>query len=182
MTPGQRRLRLRDRQLDTYPSARARAGFLLVILVTTIVLYYEAYVGGSVGPAILTHYQISFHFYLTVIVVSNVIGALASLLAARVDRWGRANLVVWGLLVASAATCFAIPSATNGYEFGVYASVVGFVEGMVLVATPALVRDFSPQVRRGAAMGVWTMGPVVGSLVVTEVASNTLGHLHAWQD
>lgn len=182
MTAGQRRLHLWDRQLDTYPSARARAGFLLVILVTTIVLYYEAYVGGSVGPAILAHYQISFHFYLTVIVVSNVIGALASLLAARVDRWGRANLVVWGLLVASAATCFAIPSATNGYEFGVFASVVGFVEGMVLVATPALVRDFSPQVRRGAAMGVWTMGPVIGSLVVTEVASNTLDHLHAWQD
>ncbi len=182
MTPAQRRLRLWDRQLDTYPSARARAGFLLVIVVTTIVLYYEAYVGGSVGPAILAHYQISFHFYLTVIVVSNVIGALASLLAARVDRWGRANLVVWGLLIASAATCFGVPSATNGYEFGVFASVVGFVEGMVLVATPALVRDFSPQVRRGAAMGLWTMGPVVGSLVVTEVASNTLGHLHAWQD
>lgn len=176
------RLRLFDRQLDTYPSGGARAAFLLVIVSTTIVLYYEAYVGGSVAPAILAHYQISFHFYLTVIVVSNVVGALSSLLAARADRWGRANLVVWGLLVASAVTCFAIPSATNGDELGVFVSVVGFVEGMVLVATPALVRDFSPQVHRGAAMGVWTVGPVIGSLVVTEVASNTLDHLHAWQD
>ncbi len=62
------------------------------------------------------------------------------------------------------------------------AAIVGFVEGMVLVATPALVRDFSPQLGRGRAMGIWTMGPVLGSLVVSEVASNTLPHLHAWQD
>jgi MFS family permease len=31
-------------------------------------------------------------------------------------------------------------------------------------------------------MGLWTLGPVVGSLIVSEVASNTLPHLHAWQD
>jgi MFS family permease len=31
-------------------------------------------------------------------------------------------------------------------------------------------------------MGFWTLGPVVGSLVVAEVSSNTLNHMHAWQD
>jgi MFS family permease len=31
-------------------------------------------------------------------------------------------------------------------------------------------------------MGFWTLGPVIGSLGVTEVSSNTLGHLKAWQD
>jgi MFS family permease len=175
-------IRLWDRKLDSYPSARARAGFLAVILATTIVLYYQAYVGGAVGPAILAQYQISFHFYLNVVVISNGIGALTSLLAARADRWGRANLVVWGLLCSSLVQFLLVPVASNAYEFAVFVSIVGFVEGMVLVATPALVRDFSPQVRRGAAMGLWTMGPVLGSLVVTEVASNTLDHLHAWQD
>ncbi len=175
-------IRLWNRQLDSYPSARARAGFLFVILATTIVLYYQAYVGGAVGPAILAQYQISFHFYLNVVVISNGVGALTSLLAARADRWGRANLVVWGLLCSSLVQFLLVPIASNAYEFAVFVSIVGFVEGMVLVATPALVRDFSPQVRRGAAMGLWTMGPVLGSLVVTEVASNTLDHLHAWQD
>ena len=175
-------IRLWDRKLDAYPSARARTGFLFVILATTVVLYYQAYVGGAVGPSILAQYQISFHFYLNVVVISNAIGALTSLLAARADRWGRANLVVWGLLCSSVVQFLLVPVASNAYEFAVYVSIVGFVEGMVLVATPALVRDFSPQVRRGAAMGLWTMGPVLGSLVVTEVASNTLDHLHAWQD
>ena len=61
-------------------------------------------------------------------------------------------------------------------------AAVGFFEGIVLVATPALVRDFSPQNRRGRAMGLWTLGPVLGSLTVSVIASTTLGHLHAWQD
>ena len=45
---------------------------------------------------------------------------------------------------------------------------------MILVATPALIRDFSPQLGRATAMGSWAIGPVVGSLVVTTVTSHTL--------
>ncbi len=51
----------------------------------------------------------------------------------------------------------------------------------MLVATPALIRDFSPQLGRASAMGFWTLGPVVGSLVVTEVSSNTLDAHPDWQ-
>jgi MFS transporter, ACS family, D-galactonate transporter len=42
------------------------------------------------------------------------------------------------------------------------------------VATPALIRDFSPQVGRATAMGFWTSGPVVGSLIVAAVGSATV--------
>jgi hypothetical protein len=59
--------------------------------------------------------------------------------------------------------------------------VVSFVEGMILVATPALIRDFSPQLGRASAMCFWTMGPVLGSLVVSEVASHTLDAHPDWQ-
>jgi len=52
--------------------------------------------------------------------------------------------------------------------------VVGVVEGICLVATPALIRDFSPQVGRATAMGFWTSGPVLGSLIVFVVASWTV--------
>jgi predicted MFS family arabinose efflux permease len=55
------------------------------------------------------------------------------------------------------------------------------VEGVALVATPALIRDFSPQVGRATAMAFWTMGPVLGSLVVTEVSSHTLSSHPNWQ-
>ncbi|HEY4948515.1 MAG TPA: MFS transporter, partial [Acidimicrobiales bacterium] len=171
-----------DRKLHRYPDPRARYGYLAVVVLTTIVLYYQQYVGGAVAPSVLAHFDMSFRFYLTVIVVSSVTGAVASLLAGLADRWGRANMVVWGLLVASTITAFGIPNATSSMAYGALVACVGFIEGMVLVATPALVRDFSPQTKRGAAMGFWVLGPVVGSLVVSEVASNTLAHLHPWQD
>lgn len=174
--------RLVDRQLDRYPDGPARYLFLAVVVASSIVLYYEQYVQGAVSPSVLAHFQISFRYYLTVVVVSNAVGAMASLAAGFADRWGRANLVVGGLLIASVVTGFAVPAAPGPLAYAALVSAVGLVEGVVLVATPALVRDFSPQLKRGTAMGLWTLGPVIGSLIVSEVASNTLEHLHAWQD
>jgi MFS family permease len=176
------RLRVFDRKLTHYPDVLVRYRYLLVVVLATIVLYYQQYVGGSVSPSVLAYFGMTFRYYLTVVVISSVVGALSSLLAGLADRWGRANIVVFGLLTASLTTAFGIPNATSRTEYALFVSIVGFIEGMVLVATPALVRDFSPQLGRGRAMGIWTMGPVLGSLVVSEVASNTLPHLHAWQD
>lgn len=170
------------RALAHYPSRRARTGYLALVVVATVVLYYQQYISGAVSTSILEHYAISFRYYLTVIVISNAAGAVASLVAGAADRWGRANLVVGGLVVASGITAFAIPEAHSAAEFALFVSIVGFVEGLVLVATPALVRDFSAQSGRGRAMGFWTLGPVAGSLVVAEVSSHTLTHMSAWQD
>ena len=49
------------------------------------------------------------------------------------------------------------------------------------MVTPALMRDFSPQVGRAQAMAFWTMGPVLGSLLVTMVSSHTLDSHPRWQ-
>ena len=78
----------------------------------------------------------------------------------------------WQRFLPTAA--FVAPNASNKTIFLVVLILAGFVEGIILVATPAMVRDFSPQLGRGTAMGFWTLGPVVGSLVVAAVASNTL--------
>jgi len=59
--------------------------------------------------------------------------------------------------------------------------VLGFIEGIILTVTPALVRDFSPRLGRAAAMGFWTVGPVGGSVLATFVASQTLPAYHTWQ-
>jgi MFS family permease len=170
------------RQTDRYPDTAPRLFSLGIVVLATIVLYYQLYVPGAVAPQILAHYHMSFRFYVDVTVVLNAVGAFTSVLAGLADRWGRANLVVYGLGVTALLTLFAVPHAPNEWAFGVALGAVGFVEGIMLVATPALVRDFSPQLGRASAMGLWTLGPVVGSLVVAEVASHTLSHLVAWQD
>jgi hypothetical protein len=170
------------RQIDHYPNTAKRVMFLAIVVVSTIILYYQLYVAGAVAPQILAHYHMSFRFYVDIIVVGNAVGAFTSVLAGLADRWGRANMVAYGLGVTGLLTLVGVPNAPNAWTYAVITAAVGFVEGIVLVATPALVRDFSPQLGRASAMGFWTLGPVVGSLVVAEVASQTLGHLVAWQD
>src|SRR5262249_45277485 len=71
-------------------------------------------------------------------------------------------------------TAFVLPAATDKWVFTIEGFVVGVVEGICLVATPALIRDFSPQVGRATAMGFWTSGPVVGSLIVAAVGTAPL--------
>jgi MFS family permease len=174
--------RLWDRTLDSYPDNRRRYLNLGIVVLATIVLYYEFYVPAAVTPSIIADFGITWPFFVYVIVVANLVGAFASLIAGLADRWGRSNLVTYGLLVTALVVLFGLPNAPNLWVYAVLYCTLGFVEGIILVATPALVRDFSPQLGRGLATGFWTMGPVVASLTVALVSSHTLSHLHAWQD
>jgi MFS family permease len=162
------------RQLQAYPDTQPRILYLAITVLATITLYYELYVSASVSTLILTNLHMSFTFFVVTLAFGNLIGAFGSLLAGITDRLGRANLVVGGLLLTGVFVAFVIPAATNKWFFAVATFVVGLVEGICLVATPALIRDFSPQVGRATAMGFWTSGPVVGSLIVAVVGSATV--------
>ena len=163
-----------NRQLDAYPDTGRRVFYLAITVLATITLYYELYVGGSVATLLLTNLHMSFTFYVIALAFGNLIGAFGSLFAGLTDRLGRANLVVFGLLFSGVFVAFILPAATDKWTFTIETFVVGFVEGVCLVATPALIRDFSPQVGRATAMGFWTSGPVVGSLIVAVVGSATI--------
>jgi len=162
------------RQLDAYPDTAPRVLFLAITVLATITLYYELYVGGSVSTLILVNLHMTFTFYVVTIAFGALIGAFGSLLAGLGDRLGRANMVVFGLLFTGVAVAFILPAMTSKWPFTIVSFVVSFVEGMCLVATPALIRDFSPQVGRATAMGFWTSGPVLGSLIVAVVGSATI--------
>ena len=158
--------RLWYRSLDRYPETGPRIRYLTIIVVATIVLYYQLYVAGAVAPSILQHYGMSFRYYVYAVgVVAAAVGAFATILAGLSDRWGRANMVTYGLALVALLTIFGVPNAPTKLSFVVLISAVGLVEGIVFVATPAMIRDFSPQLGRATAMGFWTLGPVVGSLV-----------------
>jgi MFS family permease len=170
------------RELAHYPETRTRMWYLTIVVLATVVLYYQFYIAGAVSPSIIAGLGMTFPFYVYIIVVANAVGAFGSLAAGLADRWGRANLVAYGLLITGVLTLVGIPNASGKWTYAVLFAIIGLVEGVILVATPALVRDFSPQLGRASAMGFWTLGPVVGSLVVAVVSSNTVGSLHPWQD
>jgi MFS family permease len=160
--------------LQHYPDTNLRLLYLAVTVLATVTLYYELYVGGSVATLLLVNLHMSFTFYVVTIAFGALIGAFGSLGAGLGDRLGRANMVVVGLLFTGLAVAFILPAMTNKWSFTIVSFVVSFVEGVCLVATPALIRDFSPQVGRATAMGFWTSGPVLGSLIVAVVATNTV--------
>jgi len=162
------------RQIDSYPNTTPRVFYLAITVLATVMLYYELYVGGSVSTLLLVNLHMSFTFFVITLAFGALIGAFGSLFAGLADRFGRANLVVFGLLFAGIFVGFIMPAATDKWTFTIESFVVGFVEGMCLVATPALIRDFSPQVGRATAMGFWTSGPVLGSLIVAAVGSATI--------
>lgn len=173
---------LLDHTIDEYPSTGPRTGYLIVAVTATIVLYYTYYTQTGVTPNILQGFHMSFGFYVWIVIVSNLIGAFASLPASQTDRLGRTNVVIYGLLIVAALITFGITNVSGEWGFAIVVSAIGLVEGAILVATPALVRDFSPQLGRASAMGFWTIGPVAGSLITSIIANHTLSSLHPWQD
>ena len=163
----------RHRYLEHYPSNGRRIWYLALAVIATIMLYYESYVLPSVAPLILKSFNLDVATYTRILLVSNLIGAISAIFGSFSDRFGRSNLIVYGLLITGIGTV--LMSLVNVFWlFFVLVGVLGFIEGIILVATPALVRDFSPRFGRALAMGFWTIGPVGGSVLATTVASQTL--------
>jgi MFS family permease len=173
--------RLWQRQLNHYPNNGPRFLSLGIIVATTVVLYYQLYLSGAVAIDILGNLHMSFLYYVNIAVIGYVFGAVASVVAGLADRYGRANIVTAGLALTGVLSLFVLPNMHSKLGFGIAFVAIGFVEGIVLVATPALIRDFSPQLGRASAMGFWTLGPVLGSLVVSAIVTNTASHDWQWQ-
>src|ERR1700729_2014500 len=118
-----------NRQLPHYPETRNRMWYLAIVVIATIVLYYELYIGGAVAPNILVGYGMTFPFYVYVSVVGNAIGAFGSLLAGLGDRWGRANLVAYGLVLTALLALFGIPNAHDEGTFAILTVVLRLLAG-----------------------------------------------------
>ena len=170
-----------QRELPHYPPKRVRVALLVLVVVITVSLYAELYVGGGVAPLMLGELRLPFGLFVLILAAGSLFGACGSLLAGFADRVGRSNLIVYGLLAVSLMTLFVLPNVTTPLQFALASCAVAAVEGVILVTTPALMRDFSPQVGRAAAMGFWTVGPVLGSLLVSGLNTLTLPLLHTWQ-
>lgn len=171
---------LRYRTLEHYPTNARRILYLALAVIATITLYYESYTLASVAPLVQAQFKLSLANYVYALVLGNILGAVSAIIGSFSDRVGRGNLIVYGLLITGICT-LALSLAGALPAFLILYWVLGFIEGIILTVTPALVRDFSPRLGRAAAMGFWTVGPVGGSVLATFVANQTLPVYHTWQ-
>ncbi len=172
---------LRRRPLTAYPASSRQAAYLSLALTTAVALAWCAQVAGAVAPQIMAQYGMSFRYYIAVAIVSIAVGALGSSTAGLADRIGRVTIISGGLFLHALLVLFAIPKADDKSSYLVLSALAGLIEGATGVALPALVRDFSPQVRRATAMALWALGPVLGALLVHAVASHTLDAHPDWR-
>ena len=170
------------RRIHRYPSHGMRYLYLGIVVLIAVVLYYVYWEEGATLPLLLPYYHMTFRYFLLLVVVSNGLGAFTALLGGLADRIGRVNLCLIGTFLIGIIQFAAIPNTSSKVLFSVEYSIIGIVEGIILVVTPALIRDFSPQVGRATAMGFWTVGPTLGYVVASLVALHTLTHLTPWQD
>ncbi|HXX91578.1 MAG TPA: MFS transporter [Acidimicrobiales bacterium] len=171
-----------SRRIHRYPSHPRRYMYLGIVVLIAVVLYYVYWEEGATLPLLLPYYHMSFRYFLLLVVVSNGLGAFAAILGGLADKIGRVNLCLIGTFVIGILQFAAIPNTSSKALFSIEYSIIGIVEGIILVVTPALIRDFSPQVGRATAMGFWTVGPTLGYVVASLVATHTLTHLKPWQD
>src|SRR5580693_1614830 len=114
------------RQLTQYPDTLPRLGYLGIVVLTTIMLYYLYYVEGAVTPLLLPYYHMSFQYFLYLLVVSNAIGAFSAFIGGLSDKIGRANLTIYGTLVVALIQLFDITHTTEKFWFAASYCVIGF--------------------------------------------------------
>ena len=122
-------------EIDDYPANGRRTGYLALAVLATIVLYYTYYTQTGVTPNILQNYHMSFSFYVWIVIISNLIGAFASLPASKTDKLGRANVIIYGLLIIGLLVAVGVPLASGEWGFATVICALGLVEGAILVAT-----------------------------------------------
>ena len=152
--------RLWNRELDHYPKNGARYLSLSIVVLATIVLYYQFYLAGSLAAGtggrngIIPDLHMSFVYYVNISVVGYIFGAAASFLAGVSDRYGRANIVTVGLLLTGLLCLIGMPLAHSKLAFAIVFIAIGFVEGIILVATPGPDPRLQPATRTGLGDGL----------------------------
>ncbi len=166
--------RLWRRNLDRYPTGGYRIFLLAMVVVANIIFTWTVAAGAAATPVIFPHFGMTLNYYSDLLVVAGILGGVAAYITSFGDRWGRANMVVIGLLINGIFAVWAVPDAGNKTLYSVATCLLYLADGAIFVGTPALVRDLSPQMQRGVAMGFWTFGPVAGYFVLSAVAHSYL--------
>jgi MFS family permease len=163
--------RLWRRDLDRYPTGGYRIFLLAMVVLANIIFTWTVAAGTAATTVMFPHFGITLNYYSDVLVVAGVLGGVAAYITSFGDKWGRANMVVIGLLINGIFAVWAVPDAGNKFLFSLATCLLYLADGAIFVGTPALVRDLSPQLQRGVAMGFWTFGPVAGYFVLSAVAN-----------
>lgn len=166
--------KLWKRELDVYPKGGQRYWLLFLVVAGGICLTSLGLIGGTVAPLLLPATGMSTSYYSYLTVVFALVGAFTAYASAWSDKVGRANLIVFGALAAGLIATFGVPTAHTKMQFAFWFCAMGFADGIALVGTPTLMRDFTPQTGRATAMGINTLGTGASALLLSFIGGRVL--------
>jgi MFS family permease len=169
-----------QRELAHYPTTPARIWYLIVTLASAVALYSHAFVAVSALPLLQRDLGFTLQQFGLFFVLVFLVSAVSALFGSLSDRLGRANLVVYGSILAALLTLGVALTGTTR-SFFIAGWILTFVEGVLQVTLLALVRDFSPRMSRAFALGFYSIGPWGGQILAATVASLTLPVYGTWQ-
>src|SRR6201996_5013789 len=139
--------RLWHRDLGRYPAGGYRIFLLAIVVLANIIFTWTVAAGTAATTVTFPHFGMTLNYYSDLLVVAGVCGGLAAYVTSFGDKWGRANMVVIGLLINAVFALWAIPNASDRTWFSVALCALYLADGAIFVGTLGLVRDFSPQMQ-----------------------------------
>ncbi|MGH7949645.1 MAG: MFS transporter [Candidatus Binataceae bacterium] len=168
------------RTLDEYPRGRYRWALVLLTVLASIVTAYPFQLAPLL-PILLPYLEMSHLAYGYFFTFAILCGAATAVYGGPLaDRLGRVVLIDICLAIVIVLV-FLNLLITDIATFVLIRTSMALVSGLMAGAGAALVRDMSPRMSRALAFGLFTLGPVGGSLFANFIAGATLPIWHTWQ-
>src|ERR1700742_3932734 len=91
--------RLWRRDLASYPTGGYRIFLLAIVVLANIVFTWTVAAGSAATTVMFVHFGMTLNYYADLLVIAGVCGGVAAYITSFGDKWGRANMVVVGLLI-----------------------------------------------------------------------------------
>src|ERR1700759_5671672 len=134
-TGGLAMTRLWRRDLPSFPTGGYRIFLLAIVVLANIVFTWTVAAGAAATTVIFPHYNMTLNYYSDLLVVAGVCGGVAAYVTSFGDKWGRANMVVAGLLINAVFALWAIPNASDRTWFSVALCALYLADGAIFGGT-----------------------------------------------
>ena len=168
------------RTLNTYPTGAHRWGMLALTVCASTLSFYEFGFASLLPlwmPALHFTAKEFSYFLIFSVLLSGVAAMIGGPLA---DRHGRV-VVIDICLAATLILTFSNLLMTGFWSFVVVRGLMNLSGGLMGGAITSLLRDMSPRLSRGIAIGLGVVGPACSQWLWTFIPGMTLPYFHTWQ-
>jgi MFS family permease len=160
------------RELTGYPRGNYRNFLITFVIIVSLSSGIVTFIAGAVTPTLLPQLHMSPSVYSNTQIIFYVISGITLYVGSFTDRFGRANLMVYGTLATGLIALVILPMQKSADAYLVWYAILGFADGIATFGAIALVRDYTTVSRRSAALGASVLLSPVGAFLTNFVSGN----------